>query len=448
LKFDVPRQNLAIVIVDDSSDLIRVYERFFEVVGLRIVAKFQSGKEALSQFSSDSENLASSVVLLDYNMPEMDGLEVAKKLKRLNPKQRIILSTGEDLSRLSLEKNLYDGMIRKPFTIGELVEAIQKVLSPIHPRGSRIFSDPKELEELLAEVISDSKEKMCMIRTGASISRGIRISGHRSSYVQARSKGLKVFMITEITKENMYCCRELMIKNGVQLRHLDNVVMNLFLWDDKHTAEIVTGSNPSHSLGQYVYSNLDQVVGNARLVFSSMWDNAIPAEQKMIALEATVHSSNEVRTIVGLDEIVKTRAEMVRNSQISVDTCSFPTWGKAMISRMKDECRDAISRGVKFRMIFDITLESIDLAKEYEELGMEVRSLPNLKGAFSVNEKEFMGVASIQGLRNEKEITNIYSNQPDFVAQHQSIFNVLWNFAVPASEKIKEIEKVREISSS
>jgi sugar-specific transcriptional regulator TrmB len=443
MMFDT-KKDIGIVIGASSPELASVYEKFLAIAGLRLLAKFYTFDDLLFYVSTSNDVSRDSVVLLDQRLVLGDiALESATRLLRNHDRNHriVLLMTGDSTGP---NNKLFDGAIRKPFTMTELMEEIQKVLSPIRPRGSRIFSDANEIEEMLKYAISETKDKICMVRSSSSIARGIKIPGHKSSYVQARAKGLKVLMITEVTKENLHLCRELMINEGVQLRHLDNVAANFFLWDNKNAAEIIQSSNQNHILGQYVYSNLEQVVSNLRLVFDDFWQQAIPADLKIKELESSVFQSNEVRTIEGIKEIVKTRTQMIRNTQNMLDNCSFPYWGKEMLSKLRDECRNAIARGVKFRMILDITPDSLSLAKDYLEVGMEVRSLPNLKGAFSINESEYMGLATLKDLYKENGVSNIYSNQMDFVEQHRAIFNVLWNIAIPAPQRLKEIEQEKK----
>jgi CheY-like chemotaxis protein len=104
LKFDVPRRENALVIVDDSKDLISVYEKHFEAAGLRIVAKFSSGEDVLSYFATSRSDTVEAVVLLDHRMPDVDGLETARQLKERNPNQRIILTVMESPVKLKIDE--------------------------------------------------------------------------------------------------------------------------------------------------------------------------------------------------------------------------------------------------------------------------------------------------------------------------------------------------------
>ena len=64
-------------------------------------------------------------------MKKMDGVEIARRVRKLNPNQRIILSTGGDPTKFDFDEKLFDGIVNKSFTISELIAIMEKVASPI-----------------------------------------------------------------------------------------------------------------------------------------------------------------------------------------------------------------------------------------------------------------------------------------------------------------------------
>ena len=69
-------------------------------------------------------------VLMDINLPSMDGLEVSRNIKKIRPDIPIIAQTA--YARDSEIKNCYaagcSGHVIKPFTIAELITALRKVI--------------------------------------------------------------------------------------------------------------------------------------------------------------------------------------------------------------------------------------------------------------------------------------------------------------------------------
>ena len=68
-------------------------------------------------------------------------------------------------------------------------------------------------------------------------------------------------------------------------------------------------------------------------------------------------------------------------------------------------------------------------------MNCEIRHLDEVETNFVVNEKEYLGAITL----NEPHQQGIYSNIQEIVVQQHYTFETLWNKAIPAEEKIKEI---------
>ena len=199
-----------------GQELVSIYERAFEVAGLKVVAKFGNGKEVLEYFGSTKNGSPEGIVLLDHKMPEMTGVEIAKRIKERYPDQRIILALAETPVKFTIDERLFDGTIFKPFTISELLDEIERVISPIRIKGSKIISEPEEIENLLRDILSDSKEEVCSIRNPEFIRKRAEAQDRGSTYTSAKSKGLNVYLITQITHKNLGYCKLLLLDQGVE----------------------------------------------------------------------------------------------------------------------------------------------------------------------------------------------------------------------------------------
>jgi two-component system, OmpR family, sensor histidine kinase VicK len=92
---------------------------------------------------------------------------------------------------------------------------------------------------------------------------------------------------------------------------------------------------------------------------------------------------------------------------------------------------------VKIRFITDITKNNIDYCKQLINY-VELRHLEEVKGNMVVLEKEYADIAT---LLEAKPVTQvIYSNAHTIVEKNRYFFENLWNRAIPANQKIKEIE--------
>jgi CheY-like chemotaxis protein len=82
-----------------------------------------TGATAVEKFTEKKYDL----VLLDYILPDMKGLEVAKMLKSIKPEARIILLTGY-MNNDEAGHNLYDRVLLKPIPPDIIIRTIAEVL--------------------------------------------------------------------------------------------------------------------------------------------------------------------------------------------------------------------------------------------------------------------------------------------------------------------------------
>jgi CheY-like chemotaxis protein len=78
-----------ILLIDDNSDGLLVRRSLLEEVGCRVKIAI-NGEEGLKLFEAEKFD----VVVTDYRMPRMDGVEVIVRLRKLDPNARVILLSG------------------------------------------------------------------------------------------------------------------------------------------------------------------------------------------------------------------------------------------------------------------------------------------------------------------------------------------------------------------
>jgi CheY-like chemotaxis protein len=78
------------MVVDDTDHMRKMLRSMLELDGFEVAAEAASGQEALDAVAEADPD----VVVLDYMMPGMDGVETARRLRRDRPDQVIILYTA------------------------------------------------------------------------------------------------------------------------------------------------------------------------------------------------------------------------------------------------------------------------------------------------------------------------------------------------------------------
>ena len=113
-----------ILIVDDDANINELIRLYFDKEGFLTTSAY-NGKEALSKFNSENPSL----IILDIMMPEIDGWQVCREIRRTSNVPIIMLTAkGETFDKvLGLELGADDYMV-KPFETKELVARVKAVL--------------------------------------------------------------------------------------------------------------------------------------------------------------------------------------------------------------------------------------------------------------------------------------------------------------------------------
>jgi two-component system, OmpR family, sensor histidine kinase VicK len=112
---------------------------------------------------------------------------------------------------------------------------------------------------------------------------------------------------------------------------------------------------------------------------------------------------------------------------------------------IKKAISEAKAKGTTLRFITEITQENISCTKEFIEIA-ELRHLDGVKGNFGVSDSEYIAISTTDASLSEKCLTTtiphaVYSNVMEDIQQQQYVFEILWNKATPAEQRIKEIEE-------
>ena len=113
-----------ILVVEDEMQIARTLRDYLEVAGFDVTV-VGDGSAALASARGDRPDL----VVLDLGLPGMDGLDVARELRRTSATPIVMLTArGEESDRIvGLELGAYDYLV-KPFSPKELVARVRAVL--------------------------------------------------------------------------------------------------------------------------------------------------------------------------------------------------------------------------------------------------------------------------------------------------------------------------------
>jgi len=125
-----------ILFVDDDDAVVSVIGRLVERFGYEVTVRNHS-IDALETFRANPDKF--DLMITDQIMPEMTGLQLAKKVHRLKPQLPIILMAGfsDNSAKESAQKAGVVELLRKPMTAGKLSETIHRVLQKEQERKKK-----------------------------------------------------------------------------------------------------------------------------------------------------------------------------------------------------------------------------------------------------------------------------------------------------------------------
>ena len=117
-----------ILLIDDDKDLCEMTKKVLEVYGGYKVVTAPDGKEGIKAAHMAKPDL----ILLDINMPQMNGMEVLKLLKESAETIKIpvvmLTAYNEDILKVEASQHYNEDYIVKPVKTEDLVDRIEKVL--------------------------------------------------------------------------------------------------------------------------------------------------------------------------------------------------------------------------------------------------------------------------------------------------------------------------------
>ncbi len=119
---------LRIMVVDDEPVIVNLTERILTRLGHNATG-FPSATAALEAFKNDPNGI--DLLLTDLDMPDKNGMEMAREMKRLRPDLPIILCTGYDttVAAADLEQTGIKDILLKPLTSHDLARAVARAMT-------------------------------------------------------------------------------------------------------------------------------------------------------------------------------------------------------------------------------------------------------------------------------------------------------------------------------
>ncbi|MGC2682126.1 MAG: hypothetical protein WA323_09680, partial [Candidatus Nitrosopolaris sp.] len=314
-------------------------------------------------------------------------------------------------------------------------------LSGLAERTEVLYGTDKVISEEL-KFFSKSKRQVdtCMDHTRPSLAIGIE--SIKRSFVDAKSRGVKLRYLTEITNANISYCKELMAIVD-EVRHLDGIKGNFMVSEIEYLAP-ATSHEETKLSSLIIYSSVREIVEHQQYVFETLWNKSMSAEKRIRELKEGVTIHYQTKVIEDPDEVVKEISRLIANSN---ELCTCLTSGGMQYSynhfseirkKILEKQKKGEHKGIRY--VSNVTRDNAKVAKLFLESGVLMRHVKNLPPmSFGVSDKEI--AATIEKMEGGKMVQNLLvSNEPAYVNHFHFIFEDLWARGIDAEERIGDIE--------
>jgi two-component system sensor histidine kinase VicK len=275
---------------------------------------------------------------------------------------------------------------------------------------------------------------------------GIKHDLLKEAKIKAKKKGVKLRYITEINKDNLSYCREL--AQIVELRHLDNIQGNFGVSDDEYMA--IATIEKEKPITHVIYSNAEQIVRQHQYLFETLWDKAVPAEQKIREIEEGIEpefvevitdGNKAARIIMELARSVKNEALILMpHSKTMIRADKLGLWNHLV---------DAAEKGAQVRIICPLSDENSKIVKRLSDSSSNIKILNGQEiesGIFIADGMKYFSVENRDV--NAEEVSEaismmIYSNSKKGANLFRSFFDALW-IQMDLYEKLKIHENAQK----
>lgn len=113
--------------MDDEAAIVDMYSKVLMMSNIPIAFVAYDGHEAVSKF--DCSNPKPQVIIMDYRMPSMNGLEASKIIWKMEPCTKIIFISADSGVKEEAIKAGAAGFIQKPASLRQIVVEVKCVIS-------------------------------------------------------------------------------------------------------------------------------------------------------------------------------------------------------------------------------------------------------------------------------------------------------------------------------
>jgi signal transduction histidine kinase len=277
-------------------------------------------------------------------------------------------------------------------------------------------------------LVSKSKDEIGICGNYMVLSAAIGDGVFKKILSDATAKGIKLRYITEITKQNISYCKELM--EMVELRHLDGLKGNFILNEREHLSiSTKTLQGRKKNIPQIIHSNIREIVEQQQYIFDTFWNKTISAQEKIRGLEEgvesfhidVIHDRKSAESLL-ISEIQRARSEVL----LAVGSNRYLE-NLAEIGLL-DPIKQARSKGVNIMILYSeegrddydtSTKQLISVLKRYGQ----IKIISGIQGNILLIDNSKLLTIGEEGA----EAVAVYSDNKFLVKNFGSLLDSLWS---------------------
>jgi two-component system sensor histidine kinase VicK len=174
--------------------------------------------------------------------------------------------------------------------------------------NAQAHTDSEKTDMTLNDIVCNANKDLC-ICGDFTLPDFILTERIRQTFQDAKAKGIRIRLITEITRDNLSSCKQ--IKKFAEVRHLEKIIGNFAINDLEYFGQAQGNAFASN----LIYRNDGRMVEQQKCIFENLWNNAVTQHDKGSSLEVGV-DPEEIKVLSDPYEIRKTYLNLI-NSAVS-----------------------------------------------------------------------------------------------------------------------------------
>lgn len=415
----------------EMPEMRRVYFLFKnsgKKLNVGIITKIETGTKSEAKEWTGFANLKHAENIPPAKIAIIDGKEVFV----FQPDEPIALHST-DKSFVSLIQNFTNILWNSSSPAKERIAWLE---TGKPAEETRIINGRDKIYEAVKEIYSKTKRDAIILTTARGI---VRIHKYLTDVLQeAKAKGVRIRCLTTINKSNLEIVRNI----GIDVRHIEKTHAVVSCHDNSQLLLIqIKDDSPTIESPEdiAILTNQQSTVSTFRYILESMWKQSMTLEERAQEIE-TGKSAEEVKFIKGEEEIydtTKVLSSEAKNMICNISTENSPE--RAIKFNTLGIDKTLSESGIKLKYIYPITKKNMEFVKKIMDFA-EVRHIDSSPMRVRVIDDTSCLIRHLEEeALNEKFC--IVSNAKNFVSAMQVFFDKTWSLAIPAEERLQQLEK-------